>query len=107
MSGQRGVIGFKIQLQMLLQAILAQEIQASGSVGVILMFGRLLRFRLNVKLSLKADGLLIFDGHVEKAAKMIEFAFDVRVPKCGIAFASAPKNIALAAEFVRDLDRLF
>src|ERR1041385_6806433 len=92
---------------MILQAVFAEEIEARGGVGIVLMFGWLLRLGFDVELALKADLLLVLDGHVEETAEVIEFAFDVGVPKRGIAFAATPKDIACAAEFVGNLDGFF
>ena len=63
------------------QLVLPQEVQAGGGVGVVLVLGRLHRLRLDVKLALEADLLLVLDGHVEERGQVIQLAFHVGVPE--------------------------
>ena len=48
----------------------------------------------------------MLDRHVQERAQVVEFALDVGVPKCRVAFASAPEDIALATKLVSDLNGL-
>src|SRR3989441_4064672 len=49
-TGQRGVVGFDVELEVVEQIVLAEEIQAGGRVGVVLVFGRLFGLGLDVEL---------------------------------------------------------
>ena len=105
-AGERGVIGFDVQLEVVQQVVFAQEIQARGGVGIVLMLGRFLGLRLDVELAFEADLLLVIDGHVQELGEMFQLALHVGVQQRGVTFAAAPEDVADAAEFVRDFHRL-
>ena len=107
MTGQRGVVGFQIQFEVVLQVIRSQEIHARRRIAVILMLGRLFRFRLDQKLTGKPDLFGVVDGHVKEFAEVVQFPFHVGVVKVLITFTAAPEDIVLAAKPVRHLHRLF
>jgi hypothetical protein len=106
-AGEGGVVGFQVQFEMVQQIVFAQEVQAGGRVGIVLMFGWLLGLWLDVELALEADFLFVIDGHVEEGGQMVQFAFEVGVEQRGIALAPAPKDIAGPAQLMRHLQRLF
>jgi hypothetical protein len=54
-AGERGVVGLDVELEVLLQAVGAQEGDAAGDVEVVLVLGRLLRLGLDQELALEAD----------------------------------------------------
>ena len=64
MAGKDGVIGFNVELEVVEQTVLSQEIEAGGSIGIVLVLGRFLGFGLNVELSLKAYFLFVIHRHV-------------------------------------------
>src|SRR6266496_4506094 len=99
-TGQRGVIRLDIELEILVQAVAAQEGNAIGGVEIILMNGRLLRFRFDEKLSAEADLFLVLDRDVEELRQVIEFALEVGVVEIRITFAAAPEDVILAAKFL-------
>ena len=105
-AGERGVVRFKVELEMVDQVVFAQEVQTGGSVGVVLMLGRLLGLRLDVELAFKSELLLVIHRHVEKHGEMVHFAFEVRVEQRAVTLASAPENITFTVEFVGDFQRL-
>ena len=68
-AGERRVIGFEIELEVGQEVISAQEVEASGGVGIILVLGRFLGLGLDVEGALEADLLLVVDRHVQKPAR--------------------------------------
>ena len=105
-AGESGVIGFEVELEVLQKVVFPQEIQAGGCVAVVLVTGWLLRFRLDVERALEADLFFVVHSHVEKFCQVVDLALHVGIPECRVAFASAPEDIAFAAEFMRDFERL-
>ena len=77
-----------------MQVVLAEEVEAGGGVGVVLVLGRLLRLRLDVELAVEADLLGVIDGHVQEPGQVIELALHVGVPQVLVAFAAAPEDVA-------------
>ena len=104
--GERGVVRFDVELEMIEQIVFAQEIQAGRGVGIVLVLRRFLWFRLDEKLALEADGFLVVHRHVQEFREMFLFALEVGVEQGRVTLASAPKDVARAAEFVRDFERL-
>ena len=94
-AGERGVVGFEIQLQVVDETVLAEEVAARRRVGIVLMLGRLLGLGLDVELAGEADLLGVVDGHVQELREMLELALHVRVPQVLVAFAAAPERVAL------------
>ena len=81
MTGQGGVVGFQIQLEVILQAEGAEEVQTSGGVRVVLVLGRFLRLRFDVELPGEPDRLLVIDSHVQEAGEMFQLPLHVGVQK--------------------------
>ena len=105
-AGQRGVIGFQVQLDVLGQAVGPQEVDAGGRVEIVLMLGRLLGLGLEIELALEADLLGIVDGHVHERGQVIQLALHVGVEQVLIAFAAAPEDIAGPAQLLGHFERL-
>ena len=78
-AGQGRMIGFQVELEMSHQSILPEKIQASSSIGIILVFGRFLGLGLNVELAFEADLFLVVYRHVEKCGQMIHLAFELGI----------------------------
>ena len=96
----------RLSLRCVEQIVLAEEVEAGGGVGIVLMLGRLFRLGLDVELAGEADLLGVVDGHVEEAGEVLELALHVGVPQILVAFAAAPERVAPAAEFLGDFERL-
>ena len=105
-AGQGGVVGLDVQLEVIHQAVGAEEIQARGRVGIILVRRRLLRLRFDVELPFEADLLFVIDGHVQERGEVVELALHVGVEQGGVPFAAAPERVALAFELGRHIHRL-
>ena len=54
-AGERRVVGLDVELEMLVEAVGAQEGDAAGDVEIVLVLRRLLRLRLDEELALEAD----------------------------------------------------
>lgn len=106
-SRQCGVVGFEIELEMILQTVFTQEIQACGGIRIILVFGGFFWFWLDEKLGFHAELFLVIDRHVEQLRQMVEFPFHVSVVKGGVTLASAPEDITIALELMGDFHRFF
>src|SRR6185295_5508811 len=98
---------FKIELEMVLQAIFAQEIQAGCCIRVILVLGWFFRLGFNVKLAFESDLPLVVDCHMQKTAEMIQFTLHVCVPQGRITLAAAPEYIPVTSQFMGHFDRFF
>ena len=99
-TGQGGVVGFQVELEVVEQAVFAEEVEAGGGVGVVLVRGGFARLGLDVELALESDLLGVVDGEVKQRREVVEFALHVGVEQGGVAFATAPEDVAFAAEAV-------
>ena len=106
-AGERGVIGFEVELEVGQEVIGPQEVQAGGGVGVVLVLGGFLGFGLDVERACEADLFLVIDGHVEEPGEVVELAFHVGVEQRRVSFAAAPEGVARTAELMGDFHGLF
>ncbi len=104
-AGERRVIGFQVEFQVIDEIVLAEEVGARGGVGIVLVFGGLLGFRLDVELAGEADLFGVINSHVEKAGEVLQLALHVGVPEILVAFAAAPECVAAAAELFGHFER--
>ena len=88
------------------EPVFAQEIQTCCRIKIVLVFGRFLRFWLEVKGSLKADLFLVINSHMQKFRQVFQFPFHISVPEAGIPFAAAPEDVACRAQCMSDFDCL-
>ncbi len=102
--GQRGVVRFHVQLEIVSQSVAAQKGDDVGAIEIVLVRGRLLRFWLDQELAGEADLLFVIDGEVEEAGQVLQLALHVRVVKIHVAFAAPPEDVVHAAQLVRRLD---
>ena len=105
-TGEGGVVGLEVELEVGQQVVGPQEVEAGGGVGVVLVLGRLLGLGLDVERAGEADLLLVVDGHVEEAGEVVELALHVGVEQGRIALAASPEGVAGAAQVVGDLHGL-
>ena len=106
-TSQCGVIRLQIQLEVVHQVIGPQEVQARRCVRVILVLGRLLRFRLNIKLACKANRFLVIHCHMQKPGQVIQLAFHIRVEHGLVVFTASPERIAFTTKIMRHFHGLF
>ena len=106
-TGEGGVVGFQIQFEMIHEIILAEEIEARGGVGIVLVRGRFTWLWLDVELSGEADFFRVVHGEVEKVREVIEFALHVGIEESRVTFAATPEGVAFAAELERAVHRGF
>ena len=64
------------------------------------MFGGLLGLGLDEELALEADALRVIDGHMEERGEVVLLTLEVGVEQRLVAFAAAPEDEVLAAEFL-------
>ncbi len=105
-TGQGRVIGLDVELEVGEQIVVPQEVQAGGCVGIILVFGWLLGFGLDIEGAAESDLFLVRDGHVQEPAEVVELALHVGVEQGRIAFTAAPERIAGPPELERDFHGL-
>src|SRR5690606_29009984 len=103
-TGEGGVVGLDVELEVVEQAVFAEEVQAGRGVGVVLVGGGFARLGFDVELAGEADLFLVVDRHVEERGEVVEFALQVGVEQGGVAFAAAPEGVAFAAEGVGGVD---
>ena len=96
--GEGRVVGFQVQLEVIHQAILAEEIQARCGVRVVLVRSGLARLRLDVKLASEADLFRVVHGEVEQVREVIEFALHVGIKEGGVTLATTPEGVAFTAK---------
>ena len=106
-SGEGGVIGFDVELEVLEEPVFAKEVEAGGGVAVVLVGGRLAGFWFDVELAFEADLLFVVDGHVEEGGEVLDFPLHVGIEEGGVAFAAAPERVACAAEAFGDVHGFF
>ncbi len=102
-SGEGGVIGFDVELEVLEEVVLAEEVETGGGVAVVLVGGRLAGFWFDVELAFEADLLFVVDGHVEEGGEVFDLPLHVGIEEGGVAFAAAPERVAGAAEAFGDV----
>ena len=106
-AGQRGVVGFDVDLDFLFEPVLLQEAKHRSGVKVVLVLGRLTRFGFNQDGALEADLVLVFDHHIQEATHLVQLLAHARVEQGFVAFAAAPQHIVFAAEFERGIHGFF
>merc|ERR1740129_2165327 len=103
---QRRVVRLDVDLEVLLQAVGAQEADDRLGVVVVLVRRRLPRLRLDEQLVGGADLLLVLDAHPEEGGEVVELGPDVRVERRLEALAAAPEDVVGGAKLVGDLQHL-
>ena len=94
-AGQRGVVRLDVHLHFFFQAIGEEEAVDGFDVEIILMLGRLMRLGFDQDIALETDLVLMLDDHLQEAAKLCLFLFQVGVEQAVIAFTAAPQHIVL------------
>ena len=94
-AGERGVIGFEVQFEVFEQIVFAEEVQAGGGVGIVLVLGRFFRLRLDVELALEADLLLVIDRHVQERGQMIQLPASYRCSATSCSLRARPRTHSL------------
>ncbi len=98
MSCQRRMIGFDIQLEILIQTIVLQKANRRGSIKIILMLCRLLGLGFNIKISFETNAPAVFHRHFHKCRNVFQLEFHIGIQQCFIAFPASPEYIAPAAQ---------
>lgn len=101
---KRGVIHLDIDLEILIEAVMAQETDHRLGIVIVLVLGRLHRFRLDQEGSFETVFTGVIARHREHHRQMVLLAFHVGIEQRHIPLAAAPKDIILAAERDRCVD---
>ena len=104
MAGQRGVIDLDIDLEILVQPVRPQESDHGLRVGVVLVLHRLHRFGFDQEVALEPLRAGVVAGHAQHGGHVLLFALHVGVEQRHVAFAAAPEDVVLAAQFDRGVD---
>ena len=107
MTGESRVVGFDVEFEFVEQIVLAEKIEASRTIGVVLVCGRLPRFGFDPEFSGEADFFFPIHGHAQQGGQLVEFLHHVRIPERGIPLASAPENISASAQLLGDRNGFF
>ena len=100
------MVGLEVQLEVLQQAVFAEEVKAGGRVGIVLVGRGFARLGLDEELALEADLLRVIDGEMQERGEVIELTLHVGVDQRGVAFAAAPEDVTFAAEGLGGLERV-
>ena len=103
-TGKLGVVGFDVQAEVLVQAVMPQEADYRFGVVVVLVFGGLHGLGLDIEGAFKALFAGIVPGRAEEFGKVILFPFQVRVEEAHVTFAAAPEGIARASQLYGGVD---
>ena len=106
-AGQRGVVGLEVELEVTEQIVLAQKVEASSGVGIVLVRGRFSGLWLDVKLSRKSDLFGMVHREMKQRSQVIQFALHVGVEEGSVTFPATPKYITLSTKVMRSLKRVF
>ena len=103
-SGQRGVVGFNVQFEMVNQTVLQQERMARLGVVVVLVSGRLTGLGLDVELPFESQSLLVLHRQVQQPREVFPLPAHVGVQQCVVALASTPEDVPRPAQPMRHFD---
>ena len=106
-TGEGRVIGFNIQLEILIESVLPQKAYRRRRVEIVLMRHGLLRLGFDIEIALKADASAVLHGHAHKRRYVFLLKFNIGVQQSLVALSSAPEHIAPAAELDGNIERFF
>ncbi|MNZ76162.1 hypothetical protein D3C78_946600 [compost metagenome] len=107
MSCKCCMVCFKVQLEVILQAVFLKECNCSSSIIVVLVLCWLFWLRLDQELRIKADFLRISNCHMVQTGKVIQLKAHICVQKRLIALAAAPEYIVFSTKLLTNLKALF
>ena len=105
-AGEGGVVRLDVQLELVLQVVLAQEADHRLRVVVVLVLRGLARLRLDQQRERGADLLLVVRSHSHEATHVVQLLSGKAVEDALVALATAPEHVVLAAELLGDLHAL-
>lgn len=106
-TGEGRVIGFDVQLEILVESVLSQKAYCRCGIEIILMRHRLLRLGLDIEISLKSDASAVFHSHAHKRSYVFLLKLNIGVQQSFVALSSTPEHIASAAELNGNIERFF
>ena len=102
--GQCGMVHLDVHLEVLLQAVCTQETDNRFRVHIVLVLGRLHRFRLDEERAFEAFGAGVVAGGLQHLCQMFLFTLHVGVQQAHVAFASAPEHVVASTQFDGGVD---
>mmetsp|Transcript_2056 Transcript_2056/g.3699 ORF Transcript_2056/g.3699 Transcript_2056/m.3699 type:complete len:251 (+) Transcript_2056:582-1334(+) len=100
------MIGLDVNLEVVLEAVSAQEAYDSLSVVIVLVLGGLSGLRLDEELRGAPDLVAVVAAHPKERGHVVHLPLDVGVEDALVALATSPVDDVLASELVVDLDDL-
>ena len=104
-AGERCMVGFDVDLHLVLEAVALQEAVHRRGVKIVLMLGGLVRLRLDQDRAVEADAMLVIDDERQEAAELIELAREIGVEQRVVTFAAAPQHVVRAAQTLGRIHR--
>ena len=96
MARQGGMVDFAVHMDFAHEVVLLEERMAGGHIEVVLMFGRLERFRFEQQHSGEADLAFVFDNHVEEPSHLIELVCHVGIQQGFVSLPATPQHIVVS-----------
>ncbi len=106
-TGESGVVGLDIELQLTHEIVLAEEVQTGRRVRVILVRRGFAWLRLDEEIAGEADLFLVGDSHFQERGKMVQFTRDIGIVESRVTLATTPEHVTFAAEAVGHFEGLF
>ena len=97
-AGEGRVVDLDVDLEVLVKPVRAEEADDCLGVHVVLVLGRLHRFRLDEERALESLGACIVACGLEHVCKVVLLPLHLGVEQAHVAFASSPEYIVGAAE---------
>ena len=69
MASEGGVIRLDIKFKIFFEAVGAEEGDSTGDIEIVLVFGRLFRFRLDEELAFEPDALRVIESEMQKSSQ--------------------------------------
>ena len=107
MACQCGVVCLDVELEVLIESVLAEEAYRSGCIEIILVFHRLFRFGLDIEITGKAYAAAVIDSHMHELRDILLLELHIGIEQRLIALTTAPEDIAAPAEFDGQIQGLF
>ena len=105
-AGEGGVVHLDVHLEVLVQAVGAEEADHGLRVHVVLVLGGLHRLGLDEEGALEALGAGVVAGRGEHLGEVVLLALHLGVQEGVVAFTAAPEHVSGAAELDGGVERI-
>ncbi|RMS49307.1 hypothetical protein ALP64_203743 [Pseudomonas syringae pv. actinidiae] len=96
--GQRGMVGFDVDLDLFFQAVLLQKTEHRGAVVIVLMLGGLLWLGFDQQVAFEADLVFVLNHHAHETTELFAFVLEVGIEQGFVTFTTAPQHVIGAFE---------